>query len=119
MSSTDAFMDDPGIGAFYSRAALEEFADYVLGDCPGIMVSIERVGVLYREMTDQTVAELTRHIHETLASREVRDRASGDEDCQLTREYVLAALFLRRRILGISLSDEACKGIGPMQETEC
>lgn len=112
-------MSETTMGAYYDRSALEEFADHVLGDFPGMMVSIERVGALYREMSDQTVLELTRHVHETLGSRELRDFAEASEDDQITREYVLAALFLRRRILGISLMENAFVGVGPLEETEC
>jgi hypothetical protein len=113
-------MRDANIGAYYERSALEEFAKDVLDDSDtGMMVSIERVGILHDELTRQMLREISQYIEKGIVAQFVASPECAMKDRQTMKEGLIAAILLRRRVAGLSNHDLIPMGFGPVKETSC
>jgi len=107
------------IGGFYLRASLEEFdSDVLSSEDGGMMVNMERLGLLHASLTEQVVAEMSRYIRHSLIAQ-LRLALGDEEEDQEVRECVLAAILLRRRIAGSPGDHLVPVGYGPATEEIC
>ena len=111
-------MNNRGMGAFYNRLSLEEFAGAVLpGDTPGLMVDLGRMGELHDALAQQVADEVSRYIRNGLVPQ--LGANLPEEEAQSVRECVLAAIILRRQLSPGGKAASLPLGFGPFTEEKC